>query len=138
MQSIDPTACPSAELQNLAALLAQQPDIQLAILFGSLARGTFRADSDVDIAVLAATPLTSARKSTLIETIAMCTGRPVDLVDLATVGEPLLGHILQGKRLVGSTTLQAKLLTRHLLDTADFVPLQNRILQERRQRWIRA
>lgn len=123
--------------QNLRTFFIGEPNIRLAILFGSLARNTARADSDIDIAVQQDHPLTINEKTTFIEKIAARCGRPVDLIDLTTVGEPLLGEILKGKRLTGSDEYFARLLTRHLIDAADFLPLQQRILKERRDAWIK-
>ena len=60
-----------------------------------------------------------------------------DLIDLRTVGEPLLGQIMQhGVRILGSDVLHAQYMTRHVMNAADFMPYQARILQERRQAWI--
>ena len=76
----------------------------------------------------------------LIEALTLATGRPIDLIDLIdlrTVGEPLLGQIMQhGVRILGSDVLHAQYMTRHVMDAADFMPYQARILQERRQTWI--
>jgi hypothetical protein len=59
------------------------------------------------------------------------------LVDLFTVGEPLLGQIIAGgRRILGDDERYALLLSRHLFDQADFMPYRKRILQERRQAWI--
>jgi predicted nucleotidyltransferase len=120
----------------LKTLLAKHKDIRLAILFGSQSRGQARPDSDIDLAVLGKGPLSAQRKTLLIAEISDTFGRPVDLVDLHTVGEPLLGQIFKGQRIVGSAPDYAQLLTRHLVDTADFLPLQLRILKERRDAWI--
>jgi uncharacterized protein len=111
--------------------------IHLAIVFGSLAIGEGHAESDLDIAVDAGIRLTAGEKMTLIFELATRTGRPVDLVDLRVVGEPLLGQILRhGKRILGSDERYAALILRHLLDQADFLPYRNRILAERRHAWI--
>jgi predicted nucleotidyltransferase len=120
----------------LRKILASHPYIHFAMLFGSVALGSARPDSDIDIAVLGQVPLTTQQKIGLIEEIALTIGRPVDLIDLKTAGEPLIGEILKGKRIIGSNDDFAGLLTRHLLDVADFVPLQQRILRERREQWI--
>ena len=121
----------------ILALLARHPEIDLAVLFGSLATGSARPDSDVDLAVGALAPLGREERMTLISELAEQLGRPVDLIDLASVGEPLLGQILtHGRRLLGSDERYARLLARHLFDNADFTPYRNRILRERRQRWI--
>lgn len=111
--------------------------IELAIVFGSYATGREQAESDVDIAVDAGHPLTVEQKMALIGSIARQTGRPVDLVDLRTVGEPLLGEILrEGRRLLGSDEMYAELVCRHLHDAADFLPYVERMLAERRAAWL--
>lgn len=43
--------------QQVARTLAPHPEIQLAFVFGSAARDALRPDSDVDVAVLAASRL---------------------------------------------------------------------------------
>jgi predicted nucleotidyltransferase len=123
--------------QAILAAISTQPGIGLAILFGSLAAGEVRAESDLDLAVDAGRRLTASEKMALISELAGRTGRTVDLVDIHAVGEPLLGQILQhGKRILGSDTLYANLIRRHLFDQADYLPYRNRILAERRQAWI--
>lgn len=123
-------------LSQLTALLLRYPQIKLAILFGSMAAGSARPDSDIDLGLLAQTPLTADFKLQLIQTIGAEFGRSVDIVDLYHVPEPITGQVFKGIRLVGSDTTYAKLLTRHLLNVADFLPLHQRILTERRNRWI--
>lgn len=99
--------------QVLRDALALHPDLQLAIVFGSVARGSERADSDVDIAVQAAKALDAQRRIQLVGDIALATGRAVDLVDLRTAGGPLLGQILSGgQRLLGSDEAFGTLLSR--------------------------
>lgn len=122
---------------SLVAVLARHPHIDLAILFGSLALDVARPDSDLDLAVAAAAPLSGEARMNLIADLAERFGRPVDLIDLERVGEPLLGQILiHGRRLLGSDERYAQLLRRHLFDNADFAPYRSRILAERRQAWI--
>lgn len=128
---------PEPLASQLRAVLARHPQVNFAMLFGSLARGTARPDSDLDLAVGADRPLHADEIIALISDLATATGRPVDLIDLADVGEPLLGQILaHGVRVQGDSTRHGALLSRHLTDVADFVPLQQRILDARRQRWI--
>jgi predicted nucleotidyltransferase len=117
--------------------LRKDPDMRVAILFGSLASGTERFESDVDLALDRGRPITASEKMTLIREIAEETGRPVDLIDLQTVGEPLLGQILKhGIRILGTNTNYAAIIRKHLFDSADFLPYRNRILQARRNAWI--
>lgn len=121
---------------RLIALLSQYPEIKLAILFGSQATGNVRSDSDIDLGILAQAPLTADFKLQLIQTIGAEFGRPVDIVDLYHVPEPITGQVFKGIRLIGDDAAYAELLTRHLLNVADFLPLHQRILTERRNRWI--
>ena len=131
-----PVALPEF-IDQLRAVLARHPQVNFAMLFGSLARGTARPDSDLDLAVGADRPLHSDEIIALIGDLATASGRAVDLIDLADAGEPLLGQILaHGVRVLGDSTRHGALLSRHLTDVADFVPLQQRILDERRRRWI--
>jgi len=124
-------------LGRIKNYLDQQPDLRLAIVYGSMAAGRVRSDSDLDIALAAKEPLTADRRMALISGLAGLTGRSIDLVDLNTVGEPLLGQILAGgRRILGENQDYARLLTRHLFDQADFLPLRQRMLRERRQAWL--
>src|SRR3990172_3952362 len=123
--------------QSVLDAISTQPGIQLAILFGSLATGKGDKESDLDIAVDAGRRINANEKTSLIGELARQTGRPVDLVDIQSIGEPLLGQVLRyGKRILGSDRHFARVLSRHLFDQADFLPYRNRILAERRQAWI--
>lgn len=122
---------------QLREVLTNFPQITLAILFGSVASGKANTQSDLDLAVIAAKPLQAAEKIQIIEALAMATGRPIDLVDVHFAPQPLLGQVFKhGRRILGSDTAYAQLLYRHLIEQADFAPLQNRILSERRAAWI--
>lgn len=121
--------------KQLACFLSKRSWIKLAILFGSQATGRVTADSDIDLAVLSGAPLTSDEKLELMQSIGAEFGRPVDIIDLYDAGEPMLGQVLKGTRLLGDNASYARLLTRHLLDAADFLPLQQRILKERHDAW---
>ena len=126
---------PTAEV---AALLAADEEIELALLFGSSAAGELRQDSDVDVAVLTRSRLTPTHRREMIRAIAEIVGRPVDLVDLRTAGVPVTSEALRhGVRLIQRRPgIFAELLSRTLKDAADFLPYRERILRERRQAWI--
>lgn len=135
-ESPSPTLDPALAAQ-LLQVLSRVDGLVLAIVFGSAANGRLRFDSDLDIAVKLRHALSVSEKIALIEALAEQTGRPIDLVDLYDPPEPLLGQILQhGYRLLGSQTEYANLLSRHLVEQADFMPLVNRMLKERREAWI--
>lgn len=123
---------------QLCNVLARFPAIDQALVFGSVAMGTATAFSDLDIAAAFNTaPMSPEQKLALIAALAQSTGRPIDLIDLNAVGEPLLGQILRhGRRLMGSNDAYAGLLSRHLFENTDFMPHRSRILAERRLAWI--
>jgi predicted nucleotidyltransferase len=123
--------------ETLKKALQAHSGLRLALLFGSCALGKERPDSDVDVAVDMGGVMAAEQHVSLISDLALATGRAVDLIDLRTVGEPLLGQILQsGRRIGGEHAVHAQYITRHVMDVEDFVPYQERILRERRQAWI--
>ena len=127
----------AVEIQLIQRTLRRHGGLEMAVVFGSVAQGKAHADSDLDIAVQAARPLSSQQMMALISDLAEATGRPVDLIDLRTVGEPLLGQILgHGCRLLDSEEAHGSLLSRHLIDAADFLSFAQRIVDERRRAWI--
>lgn len=137
MSEIEPPSLPAAVLTPLREVLSHFPFIGLAVLFGSVAAGRARADSDLDMAVSAERLLTAPEMLQITQALAEKTGRPVDLIDLASVSAPLLGQIVQhGKRVQGSVAAFGALINRHLIEQADFMPLRNRVLAQRRMAWI--
>jgi predicted nucleotidyltransferase len=127
-----------SEIDHLAEALDGFDEIRLAIVFGSVGLGHATYSSDLDIAILCDHTMSSDLKSSLISILARATGRPVDLVDLTQAGEPLLGEILKnGTRILSrDDSAYAELLRKHLFDATDFLPYRNRILAERRRKWI--
>jgi len=124
--------------KTLADLFKHFPDIKLAILFGSVARGNERPDSDVDIAVAGSRPLDAALQMRLIESLAATVGRPVDLVDLRKAGYFLLRQaLLHGETIYcADRSLLAEMRKRMVFEREDFAPYHRRVLGERRRAWI--
>lgn len=121
---------------QLTGLLSAQRDIVFATVFGSVAEGTARRDSDLDVALLADGPLASDRRRQLVSELADVAGRPVDLVDLYDAGPVVLLSALRGRRLVGrGSAANAALLSRAWTDVADFLPVRQQILDQRRVAW---
>ena len=132
-----PNNARAIENVRIKHVLDKHPTIRLAILFGSVAKGEARRDSDLDLAVDVDRPLEEHEKIQLIGELAEVSGRPVDVVDLFSAGEPLLGQIMTGgRRILGDDTRYACMVSKHLFNQADFMPYQSRILQERRRAWI--
>lgn len=129
---------PSDAQAIISAVTSVLPSARLVLLFGSLARGVAKLDSDMDIGILGERPLDAETRVALIESLALQSGRSVDIVDLSSVGEPLLGKILQeGVALLDTGHHRGALLARHLGNVEDFIPLQEFILRTRRQAWTR-
>jgi predicted nucleotidyltransferase len=101
--------------RQLQAFFAGRPEVRLAILFGSRARGVERADSDVDVAV-AALPLD---RLGLMRDLAAATGLAVDVVDLDRAGYFLLVALLRDGVVVheGRRHAEAEWRTRAILET---------------------
>ena len=121
--------------EQLTRFLTRYPNLKLAMLFGSQATGQASPDSDIDLGLLFDMPLSGSDKLEIIEAIGTEFGRPVDIVDLFYAPEPVTGQVFKGKRLLGDDAVYAELLTKHLVNTADFLPLRERILAERRTAW---
>lgn len=51
MTTPNPTGLTMAELNQLASVLGQHPQVQRAVLFGSRAKGCARPNSDIDLAL---------------------------------------------------------------------------------------
>ncbi len=127
----------ATEDAGIKQVLERHSMIRLAILFGSMAQGEAGRDSDLDLAIDVGRPLAELEKIQLISELAVALGRPVDLVDIFSAGEPLLGQIVtKGKRILGDNSRYALMLSKHLFNQADFMPYRSRILKERRQAWI--
>ena len=129
---------PNSELIRVAEALSADPALLLAVAFGSASKGGARPDSDIDIAVLSQGPLTSERREQTIRRIAEATGRPVDLVDLRSAGVAILRTVLtEGRTLLcRDQRARERLITTMLADVEDFLPLRQRLIKERRDRWI--
>ncbi len=71
-----------------------------ATLFGSLARGEARPDSDVDVAVSFGKPMGSELRRAVTGIIAEAAARSVDLVDLESAGGLILARALGGREIL--------------------------------------
>ncbi len=125
-------------LDRVQSALEHRPDVVLAYVFGSTAKGTLSPDSDLDVAVLGENTFGPEARSELIRALAIESGRPVALVDLGDVGAPLLQQILTTGREIVCRDRRAKelLILRMLGDAEDFLPLRRRALEARRERWL--
>jgi uncharacterized protein len=99
----------------LRGTLAGREDVKLALLFGSVARGRWRADSDVDVAVQGA----DLDLLALAADLAAAAGREADVVDLGRAGYPLTQALLRDAIVLheGRPGAAASWRTRAILET---------------------
>ncbi|MCL2894663.1 type VII toxin-antitoxin system MntA family adenylyltransferase antitoxin [Brenneria tiliae] len=76
------------------------PDIKIIYLFGSQASGQARADSDVDVAIMAEKRLEPVARWELSNQLAKTLHRDVDLVDLLQASTVLRIEIIRNGRLL--------------------------------------
>jgi uncharacterized protein len=81
-------------------ILAAVPEVVAIYLFGSRARGEALPGSDVDIAVLAASPLAPLFRFDLQEALAAELHAPVDLVDLRSASTVMRVQVIEHGRLL--------------------------------------
>jgi uncharacterized protein len=95
---------PSTIELKLRQILREAPkDLVAAYLFGSVARGTARLDSDVDLAVLfanAPASTLSAQPFALEDNLCAQLGRPVQIVVLNSAPPDLAFRVLREGRLI--------------------------------------
>src|SRR5436305_31525 len=103
---------PALDEPALAACLADQPDVQVAYLFGSLATGRARPGSDVDIAILLADASDSLavfeRRLRLMETAERFAKGDVDLVILNHASPVLQHEVLRTRHVIYERTQRAR------------------------------
>lgn len=87
---MSPESKGDARFEVMAQVLAAFPEVRLALLFGSEARGTAGRDSDVDVAVDA--PATSLGQ--VAAALSSRLGAEVDVVRLDTASIPLLEALI--------------------------------------------
>ena len=75
--------------------LAGRTDVEVALVFGSRARGDHQVSSDLDVAVLG-----EVDRLALGAELSRATGHEVDVVDFAAAGYPLLSAVVKDGVLV--------------------------------------
>lgn len=124
-------------LSELSSLLVDWDELDVVVLFGSVASDSALPDSDLDVAVQAKRPITVEQRIRLISQLAEAFGRPVDVVDLREIGQPLLGEIVaKGIMVKGGVDGLGGIMMRSIMMQEDFVPYQKLILAGRRKLWL--
>lgn len=129
----------SEKEKQLQLWLDNNNEIDIAILFGSYAKGTQSPQSDLDLAIQLVSGLNiiASKKLDYIEQIGSILLINIDLIDIRTVGQPLLSQIMKyGKLLKGNQLQYAELAIKNVNTGQDFLPYIKRMMAERRQRCL--
>ena len=129
----------SEKVKALQTWLQNNDDIKLAIVFGSYAKNTQTAQSDLDLAVMLTShrSINAKQKLDYITEIGNFLFINIDLIDLKQVGQPLLSQIIKyGKQLKGNQAQYTELVIKNINTTQDFLPYIERIMSERRARLV--
>lgn len=129
---------------RVASVMERHPEIAVAYVFGSRARGEAREDSDLDVGgVTRGEPIDAELLGCLATEIAKATGvEPVDVVDLEAQG-PIFAHrvLLEGRRAyVGSEERRVDFESDTMVRAFDFRPtyeLATRGKVAALRRWLR-
>jgi len=128
---------PFQRVKDDLAFLANDPDLEMAMIFGSTVSGNAKPDSDIDVAVYPRQPLDHQAVQRLSDQIALATGRPVDVVDLSSSDGALLRQILRSGKVLFSKHpgILGILAERLLAWQEDFEPALNALLAARLKRF---
>lgn len=123
---------------RVVEILNTEPELKVAIIYGSAASGTMRTDSDVDLAVLFDRPMGVEWKINLKARLERELGRNVDLVDLTALNGTILKQVLcKGRVLIkNDTSAHFELLQRMIYNQTDMMPYVRRTLLERQRRFV--
>ena len=112
------------------------PDIRLAILFGSQASGRTHAGSDADVAVALDGEMSPSRRGELSAKLSGVLGCEVDVADLRMAQGEFLAQIVLGGEVAvkRDASFLAELAIRALAYTADMRPMVLRALKDKVRR----
>lgn len=121
-----------------ANALSTEQGLKLAIIYGSVATGKMRSDSDLDLAVLFDQSLSAERKMELAARLEQSLMRTVDLVDLSVISGTILKQVLcRGRVLIQNDEgVFTEQLRKMVYNQADMMPYVHRTLMERQRRFL--
>lgn len=115
-------------MKDLQRALEQEPRLAYALVFGSSARGSATAESDLDVAVGFArgAHLDTQELGALVSSLERATGRTIDLVLLDEAPPALAYRVFRDGRVVLNRDHSALVArkTRAILDYLDFRPVE--------------
>jgi len=123
----------------LIRILSEFPFIEVAILYGSFAKGLEKPTSDIDLGIAGSRPLSPEEMVQVQTRLSNAIGREIDLIDLqVATGTVFKEALSEGVCLIKKDPhLLAGLLKKMLLEQADFEPLRQQILETKRKQVLR-
>ncbi|HEY8272359.1 MAG TPA: nucleotidyltransferase domain-containing protein [Pseudobdellovibrionaceae bacterium] len=115
-------------VKTLTDFFNSKKEIEIAILYGSFAKGTETNESDIDLAVSLASPLTAQDKISYIDELSLLTHKTIDLVDLREIHVPLSQEVfLTGKVIKNKNkSFWEWLIRRMIYEVSDFLPMRRK------------
>ena len=107
------------EIEDVLASRLRAAGAVYATVFGSVARGQARKDSDIDVAVSFGRPMSTDLRMAMIGIVADASGRGVDLVDLETAGGLILARALGGTEILCDNAVTRQRMAGRLLRSED-------------------
>jgi len=96
--------------QIIATVRQALPDVQAIYVFGSFGTPFFKADSDIDIAVMSVADLTPIKRWHATEEIAQLLNRNIDLIDIRQASTVMRFQIIStGKRIYCKTETECEI-----------------------------
>jgi len=125
-------------IEKTQAFFERDPDLRLALLFGSFATGKVHASSDIDIAVAYPQCLSLDERISKAQALSAEINKEIDLVDLRTAHGILLQQILAHRRTLVNRDpeLYGMIIARRINEEEDLMPLYEQGLQARRDRFL--
>ena len=122
---------------KLVEYFGNKPEIDAAILFGSLAKGSFNEHSDIDIAVHSKKEMSYDDLADMQVQLSLLCKREVDIADLSKAEGLFLHQIMTtGKRIKFDHNVFHKYIMKALYFYEDFLPIQQSCRAERIRRFI--
>lgn len=123
---------------KLSDYFSSQEKYKLVGVFGSYAKNKAKPDSDIDICVATDQPLTAEEKIKVSTELSLLLKKEVDLLDLYTSQGVILKEALHSAAWIKKdSTCFAQVLKRMLFDQADFQPYYQRMLDKKRERFLK-
>ena len=123
---------------KLSDYFSSDEKYKLIGIFGSYAKNKTTKNSDIDICVAKDKPLTSEEKIKVSTELSLLLKKEIDLLDLNVAQGLILKEALSSAIWVHKDSVCfAKILKRMLFDQADFQPYYQRMLDKKRERFLK-